>query len=116
MQSAYRLSRGSRLASKVYRSLPRAEQVYALFKELKSLAVYALKEGRVGMEVLMLFRQRLGKAETPIAPSMARQKKTSAGRITLLFTKRLFSVRGGRREKVLGWRTGHFKLPEVLRE
>ena len=46
MESARRLARGSQLASKVYRSLPRNEQVYALYKELKSVAVRALKEGK----------------------------------------------------------------------
>ena len=65
MQSAHRLGRGSQLASKVYHSLPRAERVYALYKELKSMAVLALKEGKREAEVLALLHQHLGKVATP---------------------------------------------------
>jgi hypothetical protein len=57
MESARRLGRGSQLASKVYRSLPRAEQVYALFKELKRMAVLGIKEGKNEAEVLKLLEQ-----------------------------------------------------------
>jgi hypothetical protein len=56
MASARRLAKGSQLASKVYRSLPRAEQEYTLYKKLKSLAVLALKEGASEAEVLHLLQ------------------------------------------------------------
>jgi hypothetical protein len=51
MEWAERLAVGSQLASKVYRSLPRQEQVYTLFTALKSRAMAALKEGRSEEEV-----------------------------------------------------------------
>jgi hypothetical protein len=74
MQSAHRLGRGSQLASKVYRSLPRTEQEYELFTELKSIAVLALKEGKSVEEVLGLLQQRLVKV-TPSTPTAVQQKK-----------------------------------------
>jgi hypothetical protein len=49
MEWAQRMAVGSQLASKVYRTLPREEQVYALFCTLKSAAIRALKEGK-GLE------------------------------------------------------------------
>jgi hypothetical protein len=63
MRSAHRLGKGSQLASKVYRSLPRAEQVYALYKELKSIAVLGLKEGKSEGEVMELLQRHLVKKE-----------------------------------------------------
>lgn len=51
MEWAERLGRATQLASKVYRSLPRQEQVYALFCTLKSAAMRALKEGKEVEEV-----------------------------------------------------------------
>ena len=70
MQSAHRLGRGSQLASKVYRSLPKTEQVYNLFKELKRIAILAIKEGKGEMEVLRLLQQHL---PTP-APAKAAEQ------------------------------------------
>jgi hypothetical protein len=61
MESAHRLGKGSRLASKVYRSLPRTEQVYALFKELKRMAVLGIKQGKNEQEVLAMLQQLLKK-------------------------------------------------------
>ena len=63
MQSAHRLGKGSQLASKVYRSLPRAGQMYALYKELKSIAVLGLKEGKSEGEVMELLQRHLVKKE-----------------------------------------------------
>ena len=51
MQSAHRFGRGNQLASKVYRSLPREERVYALFKAPRRLATLAIKEGKGEAEV-----------------------------------------------------------------
>jgi hypothetical protein len=103
----------SQLASKVYRSLHKEEQVYALFRELKSIAVYALKEGKSEEEVLILLRQRVGKASAPVTSAVVRAKKILVVRTTPCFTKKLFSVRpvpvrvtrtraAGRRGRVLG--------------
>jgi hypothetical protein len=64
MKSADRMARSSQLASQVYRSIPREEQVYALFTELKSVAIYAFKEERSEEEVWVLLQQRLVKTES----------------------------------------------------
>ena len=61
MQSAGRFGKGNQLASRVYRSLPREKQVYALFKELKRTAILAIKEGKGEAEVLILLQQRVKK-------------------------------------------------------
>jgi hypothetical protein len=101
MQSAHRLGRGSQLASKVYRSLPRPEQVYTLFKELKRIAVLAIKDGKGEADVMLLLQQRVEKTNGI--------KKMSAGtnRLELLNetgqvkkTPRLFRVYGGRVKEV----------------
>ena len=63
MQSAHRFGKGNQLASKVYRSLPRAEQVYGLFQELKHIAILALKEGKEEAEVIVLLQMRVGKKQ-----------------------------------------------------
>jgi hypothetical protein len=63
MRSAHRLGKGSQLASKVYRSLPRREQEYSLYKELKSTAVLGLKEGKSEGEVMELLQRHLPKKE-----------------------------------------------------
>jgi hypothetical protein len=60
MQSANRLGRGSQLASRVYRALPKDEQVYALFCTLKRTAIRALKEGRGEVEALELLEALIG--------------------------------------------------------
>jgi hypothetical protein len=77
MESAYRLGRGSQLASKVYRSLPKAEQVYALYKELKSIAVKALKEGHSEMKVVELLQERV-QAIVPLPyPEVIQRRKAA---------------------------------------
>jgi hypothetical protein len=60
MQSARRFGRGNQLASKVYRSLPGEEQVYALFCRLKSAAMQALKKGKGVEEVRQLLERITG--------------------------------------------------------
>jgi hypothetical protein len=57
MEWAHRLALGSRVASKVYRSLEREKQVYTLFKELKSMAIRELKEGKCAAEVVGLLEE-----------------------------------------------------------
>ena len=57
MLSAHRFGRGNQLGSKVYRSLPGEEQVYALFQELKRRAILAIKEGKSDEEALALLQQ-----------------------------------------------------------
>ena len=61
MESARRLAVGSQLASRVYRSLPREEQVFGLFCRLKSAAMQALKEGKKGEEVKELLERMVGR-------------------------------------------------------
>jgi hypothetical protein len=116
MQSARRLGRGSQLASKVYRSLPKAEQVYALFKELKSIAVLALRNGKGEDEVMTLLEQRVSKENGPVPSFGVIKKKTSRKRPTPFFSKSLFRVRGGRKEKVRGRKRRSSRLADVLRE
>jgi hypothetical protein len=77
MESAHRLGRGSQLASKVYRSLPRQEQVYALFKELKRIAVLAIKEGKGEAEIVALLRQGVGQQQAPPAAAKSRPAPTA---------------------------------------
>jgi hypothetical protein len=80
MESAYRLGRGSQLASKVYRSLPKTEQVYALYKELKSIAVKALKERHSEMKVVELLQERVQAiAPLPYPKVIQRRKAASNG-------------------------------------
>ena len=97
MQSAHRLGKGSQLASKVYRSLPRQEQVYALFKELKHIAILAIKEGKNDAEAMALLQQRIGKAKDA-AKTKAKINKPDLSRQTSPKKKTppLFRVHGGR--------------------
>ena len=60
MEWARRLALGSQLASRVYRSLSRNDQVYALFCRLKSAAMQALKEGREVAKVKCLLERIAG--------------------------------------------------------
>ena len=93
MQSAHRLGRASQLASKVYRSLPRKEQVYTLYKELKRIAVLALKEGKGETDVMLMLERKV----KPSKPARSRVLLNTNGQpIAIpspLFTKRLFRVR-----------------------
>ena len=116
MQSARRLGRGSQLASKVYRSLPRTEQVYPLYKELKRIAVLGLKNGKGEDEVMTLLEQRVSKENGPVTSSGAIKKKTPSERPTPFFSKPLFGARGGRKEKVRGRKRRPCRLADVLRE
>jgi hypothetical protein len=75
MQSANRLGKASQLASKVYRSLPRPEQVYPLFKELKSLAVLFIKQGKDEEEVMTLLQQYLAKHKEENEVGLLRNKE-----------------------------------------
>jgi hypothetical protein len=101
MQSAHRLGGGSQLASKVYRSLPRPEQVYALLKELRRIAVLAIKEGKEETDVLALLQQRVSNtngikkpattaAQPAMRPPTGQAKKAP----------RLFRLYGGRAKPV----------------
>jgi hypothetical protein len=97
MQSAHRLGRGSQLASKVYRSLPRQEQVYALFKELKRLAVLAIKEGRSEADVLALLHRRVEKSQAVKKTcDVMVQPVVGCKEERIKKTPRLFRVYGGR--------------------
>jgi hypothetical protein len=72
----------------VYRSLPRKEQVYTLSKQLKSLAVLAIKEGRGEEEVLKVLQQRVGKQNAPVV----KEKREPVVRTVSSFSRGLFSV------------------------
>jgi hypothetical protein len=100
MEWARRLAKGSQLASGVYRSLPRQEQAYSLYQELKSLAIQALKEGMREAEVVALLRCRL-KESAPPTPSPSKDKSRVILRPVPTFTRTLLRVRGDRRKK--GW-------------
>jgi hypothetical protein len=101
MQSAHRLGRGSQLASKLYRSLPRQEQVYALFKELKRIAVLGIKEGKGEADVQVLLQQRVEKRqEGKKNESVIAQPEVSSKGGQVKKTPRLFRVYGGRVKEV----------------
>ena len=116
MQSAYRLARGSQLASKVYRSLLRAEQVYALYKELKSIAVMALKEGKREEEVMTVLNQRVRKEPAPVSTSSAVKRKTPRKGPAPYITRPLLGARFGRTGKLRGRERRLSRLANVLRE
>ena len=100
MESAHRLGRGSQLASKVYRSLPREEQVYALFKELKSIAIRAIKEGKNDAEVMPLLKKRIGKANRINKPEPEIQQSITKAQIQPNYAySRLLRVHGRKREQ-----------------
>jgi hypothetical protein len=102
MQSAQRLGRGSQMASKVYRSLPRAEQVYALYKELKSMAIRTLKEGKSEAEVMELLLRRVAGllAPPPTAAPPGIQKRHVAQKRSPCI-KKLFGPASRKRNKEL---------------
>jgi hypothetical protein len=100
MASAHRLGRGNQLASRVYRSLPKAEQVYALFKDLKRLAVLALKEGVNEAAVLLLLEQRVGKEQKPVVRVIERQKNKEVVKLVSRYNKQLFCLLGKRKKAV----------------
>ena len=101
MQSAHRLGRGSQLASKVYRSLPREEQVYALFKELRRIAVLALKEGKGEKGIMMLLQQHLVKHETRETGPLRDQPFASVPAKELNQSPSLFQVNRNRKIKTV---------------
>ena len=111
MQSAHRLGKGSQLASKVYRSLPREAQVYGLFKELKRLAVLTLKEGKGEEAVLALLQERVGKKqEAQKTGAATTPPKRDAVPSRPPCVKKLFGARGGKRHK----RIGSGRKPQAL--
>ena len=99
MQSANRFGRGNQLASKVYRSLPRPKQVYALFKELKRIAILALKEGNSEAEVAEQLQQRVVGSTTPVPCAAPSPKTRWAGLNRPAYVKKLFGARGRKRPK-----------------
>jgi hypothetical protein len=99
MESAQRFGRGNQLASKVYRSLSRQEQVYALFKELKRIAVRGLKEGMNEEEVLAMMQQRVRKDRAPRSATAIAPKKRPHVQRRVPCTKKLFGARGRRKQK-----------------
>ena len=115
MQSAHRLGRASQLASKVYRSLPRKEQVYTLYKKLKSAAVLALKEGKAEEEVAMVLQQCLS-VEGIAVGAIAEKKKAFVIKPTPSFTKKVLRVPGGGRRRVIPTRRRKAGRVQVLRE
>jgi hypothetical protein len=114
MASAHRLGRGSQLASKVYRSLPKTEQVYALYKELKSIAVLALKEGVGEAAVLLLLEQRVGKEQEPAVRVVERPKKKVVVKTVPVFDKQMFFTLIERLREVK--LCEHYRLEFALRE
>ena len=115
MESAHRLGKGSQLASKVYRSLPRKEQVYTLYKELKRIAVLALKEGKGEEEVAMVLQQCLS-VEGIAVGAIAEKKKVPLKKAAPSFTKKVLQVPGGRRRRVICTRRRKAGRVQVLRE
>ena len=123
MQSANRFGRGNQLASKVYRSLPRSEQVYALFKELKRIAILAIKEGKSEEEVLLRLQHRVAKKRAPLCVAAthlhgAPARSPKADRLVVQRTvpriKKLFGARG--RSKPKAMRPGRGLRRKVLKE
>lgn len=119
MQSANRFGRGNQLAAKVYRSLPRQEQMYGLFKELKRIAILTLKEGKGEAEVLMLLQQRVAKEWAPLpvlnllpVVPFRRPQVDKPVQKTIPCTKKLFGARRKSKQKVLSHKRGL----QVLRE
>jgi hypothetical protein len=84
MESARRLAAGSQQASKIYRSLPRTEQVYTLFCTLKSAAIKALKEGKSEAEVQELLRRKVNGRSAPVGITAVEKKSkvVVAGRMS----------------------------------
>lgn len=102
MASARRLGRGSQLASRVYRSLPREAQVYTFFTALKHIAILLIKEGKEETEVMVLLQQRVARERVSLrAPAnrlpgvLARRSKAPRLVVqrTVLRTKNLFGSR-----------------------
>ena len=116
MQSANRFGRGNQLASTVYRSLPRAEQAYALFKELKAIAILGIKAGKEEAAVLVLLQRRVGmkqegkKPQAVIAPPQVPGKTRQVKKML-----RLFRVYGGRAKDVSRPCPGRKRLLRPLR-
>src|SRR5688500_2015159 len=101
MQSAHRLGRGSQLAAKVYRSLPREEQKYALYMELKTMAVLALKEGKSEAVVMEFLQQHLRKAVVPKQSKAAIVLGAVLGNTSSVHKlPKLFKVYGGRLKEI----------------
>jgi hypothetical protein len=82
MASAHRLALGSRLASSVYRSLPRAEQVYALFCRLKRAAIAALKQG-MEAEVVKCLLQSMTGTNNPVHRWEKKEKRNNQEKETM---------------------------------
>ena len=98
MQSAQRLKRGSQLASKVYRALPKETQVYALYRQLKSMAILSLKEGKEEAAVLAVLTKYLA--------AKAKKSKAVVTKVMLL------------RQKANSWTKplfGTLRYPKALR-
>jgi hypothetical protein len=116
MESARRLGRGSQLASKVYRSLPRTEQVYTLFKELKRIAVLAIKEGRSEEQVMKQLQQRVEMYQGVKKTGTVKAQPLVPGKDTpVKKTPRLFRVLGGKVKAVRKQRSkgpGRGQLPQ----
>jgi hypothetical protein len=83
MQSAHRLARASQLASLVYRSLPREKQVYALFRELTSMAICIIKEGKSEAEVVAFLQQQHLAARTPAESTKHKCSQHSSHKTTV---------------------------------
>ena len=95
MQSAERLKRGSQLASNVYRSLPKEQQVYSQFKALKSLAIRAICEGKSEAETMALLNQFFGNS----TPKEKRPKVKAVKMVVARSFKPLFRAIGHRADK-----------------
>jgi hypothetical protein len=104
------LGEASKLASEVYRTLPRPERKYAVFCRLKIVAHKLVKEGVAREEVLDVLRRHLAEMfARPVQKAVVVVKKTvvKAFRVPEKITtkaRRNEGARGG--EKVKGGRPG----------
>ncbi|HEY0058763.1 MAG TPA: hypothetical protein VGB56_06485 [Flavisolibacter sp.] len=115
------LGEASKLASEVYRTLPRAERKYTVFCRLKAVAHKLVKEGVVREEVLVVLRRHLEEmAGEPVKKggAVVRKEVIRVVRITGRITtkaRRDKGVRSEGREKGRRLVKGERRKREALR-
>ncbi len=73
-RSCKRFAQGNKLASKVYRSLPKERRLYSLFCQLKTAAVHYIKMG-LDAEATIIRLQQHAQQEQFLLPNKIRKRK-----------------------------------------
>ncbi len=95
-RSCKRFAQGNKLASKVYRSLPKEQKVYSLFCQLKTAAIHYIKMGLDVDETIIRLQQHAQQQQFLLPNKLRKRKPRKRFPYALSITEDYIALSAGR--------------------